>query len=123
MTQPDLDASLAHRLKNLRSAIGLSAAALDARAGFYSGTTRRLERGTQRIYAAHLYRVAHATGVPVDYFYEQPSTTDTQPLPNDREAENHRFLRTFLRIQDPALKRTVFDLIKSLVDTPETDDI
>lgn len=59
----------ARRIRVLRRVLGISASELDRQVGFGVGTIGRLERGNQRIYASHLYRVGEITGVGVDYFY------------------------------------------------------
>ena len=59
----------ARRIRVLRRVLGISASELDRQVGFGIGTIGRLERGNQRIYASHLYRVGKITGVGVDYFY------------------------------------------------------
>ena len=63
------DIIFSRRLRILRRILGISAAELDARAGFGAGTIGRMERSDQRIYASHLYRIGEVSGVGVDYFY------------------------------------------------------
>jgi len=114
-THEDLDACFPSRLKDLRKALGLSAANLDRRAGFCNGTTGRLERGEQRFYASHLQRICTATGLSIDYFYSAHSAGDT-PRGGTRELEKQRLLQAYIRIKSPSLKRDVFELVESLAD-------
>ena len=116
MSRADLDTVLPTRLHDLRVASGLSATDLDLRAGFYSGTTRRLERGKQRIFASHLYRVACATGVPIGYFFKLDKAASPAPPSSLTQHEAERFLDTYLRIQDPVLKKSLCDLVETLAE-------
>ncbi len=108
--QPELN--IAHRIKTLRHAAGLSASALDHLAGLPKGTTGRLERGDQRIYANHLYLISSATGVDIRWFYD-PAERNCAPA-STKAQEQHQLLKAFMRIKDPALKRDVFELVETL---------
>ncbi|MCK4939837.1 MAG: hypothetical protein KAR80_06030, partial [Rhodospirillaceae bacterium] len=63
------EAVFARRLRVLRRVLDISACELDRQIGLGPGTIGRLERGNQRIYASHLYRVGEITGIGIDYFY------------------------------------------------------
>ncbi len=56
------ESTFARRIRVLRRVLGLSASELDRQVGFGAGTIGRLERGNQRIYASHLYRVGETAG-------------------------------------------------------------
>lgn len=112
---PTLHEHIPVRLKALRTALGLSASALDRQAGFPAGTTRRLERGELRIYGAHLYRVSQVTGMPISFFFGLQSTGD--------ELEKQHLLQAYMKISNPCLKRDVFELIESLANQSDMDEI
>jgi len=119
VSQPSIDSSrlerqISARLTALRLSLGLSAATFDRISGFKAGTTRRLERGRARIYAHHLHRLSQATGINIDYFYEQESGPDAPAMPPRHLSEEQQLLRAYLNIKDPFLKRDVFELIESL---------
>ena len=113
----DFDAEIPRRIKNVRSGLGISASTLDRMTGFNAGTTGRLERGDQRVYATHLHRICAATGISIGYFYalpndgpEDPSTPSAHTI----ELETQRLLQAYMQIQDPRLKRDVFELVETL---------
>ncbi|HEY9163837.1 MAG TPA: helix-turn-helix transcriptional regulator [Magnetovibrio sp.] len=105
--------AIAERIKTLREAIGLTAVQLDRLTGQSSGTTGRLERGHQKIYASHLFRIAQATGVEVAWFYCEPDVA-TSCTCGAHDFEQQRLLDAYLSIQDTGLKRDVFELVESL---------
>jgi transcriptional regulator with XRE-family HTH domain len=109
----DLDKHIPHRLKALRTALGVSAATLDRQTGFNSGTIGRLERGDQRVYAAHLYRISTVTGISIGYFFE-PTNSGSPQGGTSEELEKQRLLRAYMDIADPGLQRDVFELIETL---------
>lgn len=107
-----LEAAIPKRIKALRASVGLTAADLDRLSEMGAGTTGRLERGAQRIYASHLYRIAQATGVDVTWFYDDrgiPAANASQT-----ELETRRLLDAYMRITDKSLKHDVYELLESL---------
>ena len=100
------------RLKALRVAVGLTAAEMDRLTGLSTGTAGRLERGSQRVYASHLYRIAQATGVDVGWFYRASGEAPNAGTQHDLEKQ--RLLDAYMRITDPRLKRDVCELVESL---------
>lgn len=109
-----LDHDIPVRLKALRHALGISAANLDRQAGFTLGTTGRLERGDQRIYAAHLFHIANVTGITVQYFYTSENDAQSIGAATSEELEKHRLLQAYMKIKDLGLKRDVFELVETL---------
>jgi len=81
-----------------------------------------LERGDLRIYASHLYPISTATGIAINYFYNQPDGLPATRRENgtenrnddDQELEKQRLLLAYLKIKDPTLKRDVFELVETL---------
>lgn len=108
--------AISARIKVLREAVGVSAAQLDRQTGLAAGTTGRLERGDQRVYGSHLYRIAQATGVDVGWFYRE--SHDAPVEGTDPEHETQRLLDAYMRISDPGLKHDVFELIETLAKNP-----
>jgi transcriptional regulator with XRE-family HTH domain len=105
------------RIKMLREAVGLTAVQLDRLTSLCAGTIGRLERGDQKVYASHLFRIAQATGVDIGWFYGEP-TADTAMPSGTHALEQRRLLDAYLRIGDPGLKRDVFELIEALANDP-----
>jgi transcriptional regulator with XRE-family HTH domain len=103
---------IAARIRSLRKGLNLTGAELERLTGLCAGAIGRLERGSQKIYASHLFRIAQATGVDVGWFYR-----DDDDPPRDatrQDVEIHRLLEAYMRISDPGLKHDVFELIESL---------
>lgn len=112
--EPDLDRDLAHRIRDLRRALNMTARELDDLTGQGTGTTGRLERGEQRVYAAHLYRIAQATGVDIEWFCRDESVTLSPTADYEGDHHGRRLLDAYLRIEDPGVRRDVYDLIAHL---------
>ena len=105
------------RIRVLREGVSLTAIALDRLTGLCPGTVARLERGHQKIYASHLYRIAQVTGVDVGWFYRNNATPSTPPTASGaslQAQQQQRLLDAYMRIKDPAMKRDVFELIETL---------
>jgi len=117
-SERSLEARLPGRVKALRKALGLTAAELDRQTGACAGTTGRLERGDQRIYASHLFRIAQATGVDVGWFYREDG--DAPDDASGMELEKQRLLDAYMRIRDDGLKRDVFELVETLAKSRDT---
>lgn len=113
----DLDVQLATRLKALRLTLGISAATMDREVGFNVGTTGRLERGDQRIYAIHLYQVCRLTGLALEYFYSPSGQHENTKFTTAEELERHELLLNFMRIKDPTIRNELLGLIQSLSPT------
>ena len=110
--QDDPAAAIPGRIKALRTALNLTATEMDRKMHLCTGTTGRLERGTQRVYASHLYRIAEVTGVDVGWFYR---TEDEVPHAGSAlELEKQKLVEAYMRITDPVLKHDVCSLIESL---------
>ena len=84
-------------------------------AGLPTGALGRMERGTRRIYANDLYRIAQATERSLSYFYD-PNDEHRESDPH--RAERDRLLSAFGRIQDKRLRRDVFELVEALAKPP-----
>lgn len=114
--QHSLVDGFARRIKALREGAGLSGAELDRLTGLCPGTTGRLERGDQRVYASHLYRIAQATGVDIEWFYRSDASTPDAGMDQatGQALEKQRLLDAYMRITDPGLKRDVFELVEVL---------
>lgn len=111
---PQLETLIATRLKALRRVLGISAATLDRKAGFNIGTTGRLERGDQRIYATHLHHICRFTGLAMEYFFTPSGLNEKPTLTSERELERQEFLLNYLRIKDPIVREEITALIHTL---------
>lgn len=111
---PKLEAMIATRLTALRRTLGISAISLDRKAGFNIGTTGRLERGDQRIYATHLFHICALTGLAMEYFFTQSGLNEKPSFTPEHELEQQEFLLNYMRIKDPVVRAEVSALIHAL---------
>jgi transcriptional regulator with XRE-family HTH domain len=66
------DKHVGRRIREWRMMLGVSQRTLSGQIGVTSQQLRKYERGTYRISAASLYRVARCLGVGIDCFFEDP---------------------------------------------------
>ena len=111
---PKLETMIATRLKALRRVLGISASTMDRKAGFNIGTTGRLERGDQRIYATHLHHICCFTGLAMEYFFTPSGLNEKPTLTSERELERQEFLLNYMRIKDPIVREEIIALIHTL---------
>lgn len=106
------------RLAAGRQALGLEPDLLDAICGLREGTVARLEAGQSRIGPAHLFRLANAFNVGIDWFF-----SDTEPLPlpltSDGStapvcAETRRFLALYGRLNNQKLRDEIRLLVSAI---------
>lgn len=122
---PDpIDVHAGQRLRQRRTEIGLSQERLGDRIGITFQQVQKYEKGTNRISASRLKKIAEVLGVPVAFFYdglqggaEADGLREDGPdyLPMEGEREEARALAlAFRRIRDPALRRHVLELVRAL---------
>ena len=109
------------RIRTLRKRLGLTARELEQRAGLTKGSVGRIERGTRRVYASDLFRIALVTGRDISDLCS-PADSDHESPRSLAQAEQERLLEAYGRIGDTRLRRDVFELIEALAasDTPKT---
>ncbi len=115
---PDpVDIHVGARVKLRRTLVGLSQIELGGAIGLTFQQVQKYERGTNRISASMLHRIAEALDVPVSFFFDDmaegvklsPSTAGdllTQP-------DSAELLRHFHRIPK-FLRKQVLDLVKAM---------
>jgi len=118
-TPDPVNLHVARRLRRRRSELGLTPRDLDKALGVSPGTVERLERGTRPIGAGQLFQLGHALGVPVPFFFRglrgRRGRRDRRrrPAPGIVE-EGEAFLGAYARVRDPALRKDLLRLIKSI---------
>ena len=134
-----IDAHVGARIRLRRTLMGMSQERLGEALGLTFQQIQKYERGANRVGASRLYDLARVLDVPISFFFDdmpEPLArgggeitarhglgfADTQQSFSD-DALNRRetleLVRAYYRITDPAVRKRVFDLIKSLV--PEGD--
>jgi len=111
-----------------RNMLGLSQEKLGEAIGLTFQQVQKYERGANRIGASRLYELGEVLDVPVTFFYDDQDPVrapaipvgfeetpqegfDSDPL---RRRETHELVGAYYQIEDPAVRRRLFDLAKAL---------
>lgn len=116
---PDpVDIHVGARLRLRRMLLGMSQTDLANALNLSFQQVQKYESGANRIGASRLYRLSQALDVPVNFFYDDMSPglaeQQTSFIANDSGREGLELMRNYHRIGDPAIRRSVYDLTKSL---------
>ncbi len=124
-----IDVHVGNRVRMRRMLIGMSQERLGKELGLTFQQVQKYEKGTNRISASRLYRIAQILGVPVQYFFEDlpQSVAGPEPVEGMAEARDHTMIMDFLNsaeglqlnrhfaaIKDPGVRRAVVDLVRNL---------
>jgi transcriptional regulator with XRE-family HTH domain len=136
-----IDVHVGARIRLRRALMGLSQERLGEALGLTFQQVQKYERGINRVGASRLYDLSRALDVPISFFFDDmntpaaegvfvPSPTggarrsygfadrqDSLGAPGNNPAnspEAEELVRAYFRITDPAVRKRVFDLIKSL---------
>ena len=133
-----IDGHVGTRIRLRRTLLGMSQERLGEALGLTFQQVQKYERGVNRVGASRLFDLSRVLDVPISFFFDdmpEPLATayggqatrrnqgfaETQDRFGD-DALNRRetleLVRAYYRITDPAVRKRVFELIKSLV--PET---
>ena len=135
-----IDAHVGARIRLRRTLMGMSQERLGEALGLTFQQVQKYERGVNRVGASRLFDLSRVLDVPISFFFDDmpeplAATYGSQPLGTRRsygfadsqdsfgaggdEAMNRRetleLVRAYYRITDPAVRKRVFELIKSLV--------
>jgi transcriptional regulator with XRE-family HTH domain len=131
-----IDVHVGSRIRLRRTLLGLSQERLGEALGLTFQQVQKYERGVNRVGASRLFDLSRVLDVPISFFFDDmPETlsgahghTSQQPRRIGGFAEmqegfgdetmNRRetleLVRAYYRITDPAVRKRVFELIKSL---------
>jgi len=84
-----IDAHIGDRVRAARKALGISQTMLADALGITFQQLQKYEKGVNRVSAGRLFDIAHALGLPIDYFYEGAKST-TRPVRRSRTAASRR---------------------------------
>src|SRR5690554_6476907 len=125
----EIDVHVGGQLRRRRNALGLSQGQIAEGLGVTFQQVQKYEKGLNRIGAGRLHRIATILAVPVGYFFEgiddgssggRPGKPGAGASPDhDREsfaasAEGRALVAAFHRIEDPAIRRQIMDLVETL---------
>ena len=137
--EPDpVDSHVGKRLRTRRVGMRISQSDIGKKLGVTFQQIQKYENGTNRVGASNLFRLAGALDVPVAYFFEDLPKSDKSGLSetgqdtfkHDKadsktnakvhdpmsEPESIKLVHNYFRIDSPAVRQQVFQLVKSIAD-------
>lgn len=128
-----IDVHVGSRVRLRRTLLGMSQEKLGEALGLTFQQVQKYERGVNRIGASRLFDLARVLDVPISFFFDdlppemggmamnrsRPSlgmAEDQSSFDDDtlHRRETLELVRAYYRITDPAVRKKVFDLIKTL---------
>ena len=126
-----IDAHVGSRIRLRRTLLGMTQEKLGEALGLTFQQVQKYERGVNRIGSGRLFRMSQILDVPVSFFFDDlpegtqyriPSGAAAPQVPPgesiDAEAfakrETIELVRSYYRISDLAVRRRVFELVKSV---------
>ncbi|HTW27537.1 MAG TPA: helix-turn-helix transcriptional regulator [Acetobacteraceae bacterium] len=128
-----IDSHVGGRIRLRRTLLGMSQERLGEALGLTFQQVQKYERGVNRVGASRLFDLSRVLDVPISYFFEEmpellANTAAGRPLtglaegqegfagPDDamNRRETLELVRAYYRITDPAVRKRVFELIKSM---------
>ena len=129
-----IDVHVGSRIRLRRTLLGMSQERLGEALGLTFQQVQKYERGVNRVGASRLFDLARVLDVPISFFFDDLSEAVTSALPTgggrrplgfeqtqdsfSDETLNRRetleLVRAYYRISDPAVRKRVFELIKSM---------
>jgi transcriptional regulator with XRE-family HTH domain len=127
-----IDIHVGTRIRLRRTLLGMSQERLGDALGLTFQQVQKYERGVNRVGASRLFDLSRVLDVPISFFFDDMPDSLAGPGGAARRAvgfsdqqdpfgddtmtrrETLELVRAYYRIADPALRRKVFDLIKSM---------
>lgn len=130
-TPNPIDIHVGKRVRLRRTLLGMSQEKLGEALGLTFQQVQKYERGTNRIGSSRLYNLSQILGVPVSFFFEElhPEVAEggapggdasiARSVEPDQLAkrETLEMVRAYYRIENPQVRKRIFELIKSLART------
>ncbi len=133
---PDpVDVHVGSRVRMRRILLGMSQEKLGEELGLTFQQIQKYEKGTNRISASRLFHISRILNVPVQFFFDElavgsegvmgPGGPGGANGPDHvefaRDVEGLQLNKAFAAIDDPAVRRKVVDLLKSLAGREPAD--
>ncbi len=130
-----IDVHVGSRIRLRRTLLGMSQERLGEALGLTFQQVQKYERGVNRVGASRLFDLSRVLDVPISFFFDDMPETLSAGYPTSQqprrasgfaesqdgfgdETMNRRetleLVRAYYRITDPAVRKRVFELIKSL---------
>jgi len=131
-----IDVHVGSRIRLRRTLLGMSQERLGEALGLTFQQVQKYERGVNRVGASRLFDLSRVLDVPISFFFDDmPETLSATfggtPMPRRAlglsesqegfgddamsRRETLELVRAYYRITDPAVRKRVFELMKSLV--------
>ena len=124
-----IDIHVGGRVRLRRTLLGMSQEKLGEAIGLTFQQVQKYERGANRIGSSRLFDLARVLDVPVSYFFEDMSPSRIKGLGEAKagpiepdpmvKRETLELVRAYYRIGDPAIRKRLFELTKSLANATE----
>jgi transcriptional regulator with XRE-family HTH domain len=117
------DLEVGRRIRARRLAKGMSQTDLATQLGLTFQQVQKYEKGTNRVGAGRLKRVAEILEAPITYFYsasDQPASLTTDILGFVDNARTLRLIRAYSRIENLQLQQALLELAERVAGEPET---
>ncbi len=132
-----IDIHVGSRVRLRRTLLGMSQERLGDALGLTFQQVQKYERGVNRVGASRLFDISRVLDVPISYFFDDmPEGMSESPVSGPRgrmygfaeaqepfapavddnltKRETLELVRAYYRITDPAMRKRMFDLMKSL---------
>ena len=121
-----IDRHVGSRVRMRRMLIGMSQEKLGESLDLTFQQVQKYEKGTNRIGASRLHRIAAVLGVPIEFFYEgaphgsavpggfAEASSSTYVSDFLSTTEGVQLVKAFLAIKDPKVRRKVVELMTAL---------
>ena len=139
-----VDVYVGSRIRLRRTQVGASLEALGDALGLTYQQVQKYERGANRVGASRLFDISRVLDVPISFFFEDmPEGMDATPVSGPRgrmngfadvqeqfsygvddnltKRETLNLVGAYYRITDPAIRKQMVGLMKSLAPTEEQD--
>ena len=132
-----IDVHVGARIRLRRTLLGISQTTLAEAMGLTFQQVQKYEKGANRVSSSRLVDLSNALDVTVPYFFEEMSAgvgaqtpsalmkAGQRPIAIDNETdplskrETLEFVRAYYKIQDPAVRKRVFELTKVIAKSSE----
>ena len=110
------DVEVGRRIRVRRLERQMSQTELADQLGVTFQQVQKYEKGVNRVGAARLQRIADALDVPISFFFSVGDRGSPQEaiMPFLETAHAVRLMRAYARISDPAVQRSILDLVERI---------
>ncbi|MBL4647098.1 MAG: transcriptional regulator [Hyphomicrobiales bacterium] len=124
-----IDAHVGSRVRLRRMMLNMSQEKLGEQLGITFQQVQKYEKGTNRVGASRLQAIANILHVPVAFFFEDAPAVGPQAEGGFSDSgatsyvmdflstnEGLQLNRSFVKIKDPKMRKSVIDLVRSMAD-------